>query len=132
MSQLPDWIAVAPMRSLRVFATSPKNTMYVSLNYQCLRQMIVIGSIHQPSTNTLLLFDNVLLLSKGRTVYYGSPANTTHYFAALGHPAPPMLSPAEFMLELTNTDFDSQNNHEYRVTTLCEAWDSSLQCKILH
>ena len=92
---------------------------------------MVIASIHQPSTNTLLLFDNILLLSSGQTVYYGPPANSMRYFRTLGHPPPPMLSPAEFMLELTNTDFDKRDSQSYRLKTLLEAWNASLEYKLL-
>lgn len=95
--------------------------------------MLVIASIHQPSTNTLLLFDNVLLLSSGKTVYYGPPANSMRYFISLGHPPPPLLSPAEFMLELANTNFTSAGRFSIvdRVALLCKAWDDSLERKIL-
>jgi hypothetical protein len=72
--------------------------------------MIVIASIHQPSTSTLLLFDNVLLLSEGQTAYYGPPGASIDYFTSKGYSPPPMLSPAEFMLELTNIDFVKENN----------------------
>jgi hypothetical protein len=95
--------------------------------------MLVIASIHQPSTNTLLLFDNVLLLSSGNTVYYGPPANSMRYFISLGHPPPPLLSPAEFMLELSNTNFTGAGRasiHD-RVALLCNAWDDSIERKIL-
>ena len=93
--------------------------------------MLVIASIHQPSTNTLLLFDKVLLLSGGKTVYYGPPANSMRYFVSLGHPPPPLLSPAEFMLELSNTNFGSTSSIQYRVDVLCDAWDASLEQKLL-
>jgi len=93
--------------------------------------MLVIASIHQPSTNTLLLFDKVLLLSSGKTVYYGPPANSMRYFISLGHPPPPLLSPAEFMLELSNANFDSTSSIQYRVDVLCDAWDASLEHKLL-
>ena len=72
--------------------------------------MIVIASIHQPSTSTLLLFDNVLLLSEGQTAYYGPPGASIDYFTSKGYSPPPMMSPAEFMLELTNIDFAKENN----------------------
>jgi len=94
--------------------------------------MVVIASIHQPSTNTLLLFNNVLLLSGGQTVYYGPPVTSMRYFTSLGYPPPPMLSPAEFMLELTNTDFDKRNSLSFRIETLFEAWNGSLECTLLH
>jgi len=59
--------------------------------------MIVIASIHQPSTSTLLLFDNVLLLSEGQMAYFGPPGDSIRYFKSLGYPEPQLMSPAEFM-----------------------------------
>src|SRR5271154_5855524 len=96
--------------------------------------MIVIASTHQPSTSTLLLFDNVLLLSGGQTMYYGPPSNSIRYFRSLGHPPPPLLSPAEFMLDLTNTDFDrrySQLSAGFRLETLIHGWEMSIDRKLL-
>ena len=93
--------------------------------------MLVIASIHQPSTNTLLLFDHVLLLSRGHTIYYGPPANSMRYFISLGCPPPPLLSPAEFMLELSNTNFDNSTDALDVVDVLCEAWGNSLECRLL-
>ena len=79
--------------------------------------MIVIASIHQPSTHTLLLFDNVLLLSEGKTVYYGPPGDSIPYFESQGCPLSSMMSPAEFMLELTNGDF-ANNDQDGRLEAL--------------
>ena len=93
---------------------------------------MVIASIHQPSTDSLLKFDKVLLLSKGITFYHGPPKDVVSYFSALGFPSPPMLSPAEFMLELTNTDFSRDDDVESRFSTLAEAWETSLQRKLTH
>lgn len=33
--------------------------------------MIVIASIHQPNWDTFALFDKLLLLSQGKTMYFG-------------------------------------------------------------
>jgi ABC-type multidrug transport system ATPase subunit len=96
--------------------------------------MVVIASIHQPSTSTLMLFDNVLLLSRGSPVYFGPPSNSIRYFRALGQPPPTMMSPAEFMLELTNTDFSrrfSLATMGYRLETLVSGWEMSLERKLL-
>jgi ABC-type multidrug transport system ATPase subunit len=93
--------------------------------------MIVVASIHQPSTSTLLLFDNVLLLSQGQTVYYGPPTQTLNYFSSLGHSPPAMMSPAEFMLELTNVDFVRNEDAVGRLETLVKEWSSSDESKRL-
>jgi hypothetical protein len=81
----------------------------------------------------LLLFHNVLLLSSGKTIYHGPPANSMRYFISLGYPPPPLLSPAEFMLELANTNFTSAGRVSIvdRVALLCKAWDDSLERKLL-
>ena len=92
--------------------------------------MIVIASIHQPSTNTLMLFDNVLLLSEGNTVYYGPPGDSIHYFEAKGYPPSPLMSPAEFMLELTNSDF-ANGDQAGRLKTLINEWETSPQKTLL-
>lgn len=93
--------------------------------------MIVIASIHQPSTSTLLLFDNVLLLSEGKTAYYGPPSSSNDYFATHGYPPIPMMSPAEFMLELTNVDFSRNGDEHQRLDTLVSNWNASPECKTL-
>src|SRR5277367_3733928 len=87
--------------------------------------MIVIASIHQPSTTTFLLFDNVLLLSEGKTVYFGPPSRSSAYFTNLGHPPQPFMSPAESMLHLINTDFAAEENESSRLESLVESWQSS-------
>lgn len=93
--------------------------------------MIVIASIHQPSSTTLELFDNVLLLSRGQTVYFGPPTQSTSYFTALGYPPDPMMSSAEFMLELTNVDFSHGDNEEDRLETLVTRWNEGREFRTL-
>lgn len=67
--------------------------------------MIVIASIHQPSTSTFELFDKVLLLSQGKVCYAASVPGINPYFENLGLPIPVMKNPAEHLLEITNIDF---------------------------
>ncbi|KAL8767246.1 MAG: hypothetical protein Q9194_006039 [Teloschistes cf. exilis] len=74
-------------------------------------QLIVIASIHQPSTSTFGLFDKLLLLSAGHTAYFGPVASTRTYMEARGSPIPLYINPAEFLLDLTSSDF-AEDNHE--------------------
>ncbi|KAH0195414.1 ATP-binding cassette transporter-like protein, partial [Aureobasidium melanogenum] len=67
--------------------------------------LIVIASIHQPSTSTFELFDKVLLLSQGKVCYAASVQGINSYFENLGLPIPVMKNPAEHLLEITNIDF---------------------------
>ena len=85
--------------------------------------MAIIASIHQPPTNTFFLFDSILLLSEGRTVYFGPSTGATQYFTELGHPPEPFMSPAESILQLVNVDFarlQHERNHLDALTKACE------------
>lgn len=48
-------------------------------------KVLVIASIHQPSTTTFELFDKLMLLSKGQVVYNGAVNKVAGYFAELGY-----------------------------------------------
>ncbi|KAL6607792.1 hypothetical protein ACP70R_040855 [Stipagrostis hirtigluma subsp. patula] len=60
---------------------------------------VVVMAIHQPSTRILGVLDRLLLLSRGRAVYSGTPAGLKPFFAAFGAPIPDGENPAEFALD---------------------------------
>lgn len=62
-------------------------------------------SIHQPSTATFNMFDKVLFLSKGNLVFNGEVSQVARYFSESGYPIPAYFNPAEYVLDLINTDF---------------------------
>ena len=68
-------------------------------------QLIVVLSIHQPSTATFNLFDKLLLMSQGKTHYFGGVEGVAAHYEALGYQMPVHVNPAEFVLEMVNTDF---------------------------
>lgn len=88
--------------------------------------LLVIASIHQPSTTTFNLFDKLLLLSSGKTVYHGPVSEVNSYFASIGHPVPSYTNPAEFILDLVNMDFsmDVESNEKAR-NAITQAWKDS-------
>ncbi|KAL8193038.1 hypothetical protein R6Q57_027133 [Mikania cordata] len=61
---------------------------------------IVIMSVHQPSFRLLSLLDRLLFLSRGQTVYSGSPSKLLSFFADFGHPIPDKENRTEFALDL--------------------------------
>ena len=50
--------------------------------------MTVLCTIHQPSSECFHLFDKLMLLVGGKTVYFGGVVSAVDYFASAGHPAP--------------------------------------------
>ncbi|CAD6210685.1 unnamed protein product [Miscanthus lutarioriparius] len=61
---------------------------------------VVVMSIHQPSYRILGLLDRLLFLSRGQTVYYGTPRALPSFFNDFGKPIPFNENPTEFALDL--------------------------------
>ena len=61
----------------------------------------VIFTIHQPRSNIVALFDHLLLLAKGRTVYSGPYASCQSYFDNIGYTCPPGFNIADYLVDLT-------------------------------
>lgn len=61
----------------------------------------VVFTIHQPRSNIVALFDHLLLLAQGRTVYSGEYGRCQEYFESIGHPCPPGFNIADFLIDLT-------------------------------
>ena len=83
------------------------------------KNIMVICTIHQPSTRIFLeCFDELILMSKGRIAYSGGTRNAKDYFAKLGHSIPAMTNPAEYYMELVNSDFGGDE----AVNEILDAW----------
>jgi ABC-type multidrug transport system ATPase subunit len=87
--------------------------------------LIVIRSIHQSSTTTFELFDKLLLLSGGKTCYFGATREVQPYFDSIGFPMPNLTNPADFMLSLTNFDFERDAEAARARIEIQESWGSS-------
>jgi len=67
----------------------------------------IITTLHQPSSQMLELFDNIMLLSLGRVVYSGAAADALSYFESVGLACPVNYNPCDFFLQLlTDTAAD--------------------------
>ena len=89
-------------------------------------QIIVIASIHQPSSTTFAIFDRVLLLSEGKTCFYGSTNEVSSYFHRIGRPVPSHINPAEFVLDLLNTDFAIDSTKaKQQLSNIQDSWTQS-------
>lgn len=75
--------------------------MVVLLKGVASRGTTVVCSLHQPRPRVLNLLDNVMLLSRGKVAYFGSPQGSESYFSSVGRPFPAeQPHPADAMLTL--------------------------------
>lgn len=91
--------------------------------------IVVIASIHQPSSATFGLFSHLILLSGGKTVYSGPTDAVVPYFDSQGVPVPAMTNTAEFLLDCCNVDFNP--SAEETLDGLLSAWTDSDEAKAI-
>ncbi|KAI0121076.1 ABC transporter-like protein [Xylariales sp. AK1849] len=61
----------------------------------------VIFTIHQPRSNIVALFDRLILLAQGKTVYSGPFSACQDYFDRIGYSCPPGFNIADYLVDLT-------------------------------
>lgn len=76
----------------------------------------IVTSIHQPSSRLLFMFDTLLCLSGGRTIYYGRAASAHAYFAALGFEVEIGISMSDYLLDLASSQISSATQSAGEVT----------------
>jgi ABC-type multidrug transport system ATPase subunit len=57
----------------------------------------VVFTIHQPRSNIVALFDQLVVLARGKLVYSGEMRRCYDYFASIGQPCPPGFNIADFL-----------------------------------
>ena len=73
----------------------------------------VISTIHQPSSDILRLFDDIIILNKGKIIYLGEVNNLVNYFSSIGYKCPEYTNPSDyiFMNILNPITFNFDNNN---------------------
>ncbi|KAK5126799.1 hypothetical protein LTR85_009733 [Meristemomyces frigidus] len=61
----------------------------------------VVFTIHQPRSNIVALFDQLILLAQGRTVYSGPFDKCQSFFDSIGYACPPGFNIADYLVDLT-------------------------------
>ena len=73
----------------------------------------VISTIHQPSSDILRLFDDIIILNKGKIIYLGEVNNLVNYFSSIGYKCPEYTNPSDYIfmniLNPINFNFDNNN-----------------------
>uniref|UniRef100_A0A7C9AGX0 Adenosinetriphosphatase n=1 Tax=Opuntia streptacantha TaxID=393608 RepID=A0A7C9AGX0_OPUST len=72
----------------------------------------IIASIRQPSSQVFRLFDNLCLLSSGKTVYFGAAGEAKEFFSSNGLPCPSLQNPSDHFLQMINYDFDEETEQD--------------------
>ena len=86
---------------------------------------LVIAVIHQPRSSIFDMFDRLLLLSEGRTIYEGSAKASNQYFASRGFSCPEQFNPSDYFLDIASPDTRTKGammESEERIQKLDDLW----------
>ncbi|KAJ3330847.1 hypothetical protein HDU76_004693 [Blyttiomyces sp. JEL0837] len=76
------------------------------------RGMIVLMTIHQPRVEVLDLLDSLIILSRGKTMWFGPTSDALTHFSRLGFNLPPKTNPTDFFLDIVTFDARTQELKE--------------------
>jgi len=65
---------------------------------------LVISVIHQPRSSIYEMFDQLLILSEGNTMYFGNAEQAVGYFHTHGYNCPEAFNPSDFFLDILSPD----------------------------
>lgn len=68
----------------------------------------VVCTVHSPSASIFRLFDKLLLLHSGRTIFSGSPEHVTSFFHSFGFPPPDHSTLSDYCMEMLCIDEHAQ------------------------
>ena len=87
----------------------------------------IVAVIHQPSQHTFQLFDDLLLISEGKLMYYGERSKVREYMDELGYGCEQEVGTAEHILDcvsrVVGADAEAERESEKRIGIIAEAAD---------
>lgn len=93
---------------------------------------LVISVIHQPRSSIYEMFNKLLILSEGRTMFYGDAIDAVGHFQRYRYQCPEDFNPSDFFLDLLSPDNrspESQAETKNRIKFLGDRWEEEITNK---
>ncbi|KGL83276.1 ATP-binding cassette sub-family G member 8, partial [Tinamus guttatus] len=106
------------------------HNLVITLSRLARGNRLVLLSVHQPRSDIFQLFDLVLLLTSGVTIYSGTARDMVQYFTELGYPCPKYSNPADFYVDLTSIDkqnVEKEMESQRRANTLANLFQEKVK-----
>jgi len=64
----------------------------------------VVSTIHQPNSDIYEMFDRLMLLARGKIIYFNEARLAVDYFTSKGEPCPELSNPADFFMSMMSIE----------------------------
>jgi len=101
-----------------------------SMKLLAVNNIIIVAVIHQPRSSIFQLFDQLILLSDGRIIYFGAASRCIQHFNSMQYFCPALYNPADYFLDLLSINVKSsalEIHTKLRIHELILAWESKEQ-----
>jgi ABC-type multidrug transport system ATPase subunit len=88
----------------------------------------IIFTIHQPSSDIFFMFDNLMILAKGKFIYQGPTRFAVPHFNKIGYQCPEYSNPADYFIEVAHSDQDEDKKFD----VMYQAYDENIAPQIEH
>jgi len=85
----------------------------------------ILCTIHSPTSHIFQMFDDLMLLSRGKLIYCGPREGSTLFFEDQGMPVPQLTNPADHFLDLINYDFSGDEETPEHIIRLAQNFTKS-------
>ncbi|PAA52991.1 hypothetical protein BOX15_Mlig012313g4 [Macrostomum lignano] len=109
-SGLDSYMAETVVRTLRRLAANGRT---------------ILCTIHQPSSESFALFDQLMLMAEGRVAYLGPASDALGFFADCGYPCPANFNPADHFVHALAVRAGSEAECRQRVDQLAVTFAKS-------
>jgi len=86
----------------------------------------IVFTIHQPSSDIFFMFDNLMILAKGKFIYQGPTKPALEHFANIGYVCPDYSNPADYYIEVAHSNRDDDEKFE----VMYKAYDENIAPQI--
>jgi len=98
-----------------------------SMKLLAVNNIIIVAVIHQPRSSIFQLFDQLMLLSDGRLVYFGAASRCIQHFNSMQYYCPTLFNPADYFLDLLSVNVKSASleiDSKLRIHELILKWEA--------
>lgn len=67
-------------------------------------QRTVVSTIHQPNSDIFEIFDRLVLLAKGKIIYFNEANKSVDYFTSIGYQCPELSNPADYFMSMMSIE----------------------------